>query len=74
MGARAAGPVHVMEVEHEHHKADLLEIRALTADLVPGGRMHHVARALSGPAAVRAGLMEHIHLENNVLFRRALAE
>jgi len=75
MGARAAGPVHVMEVEHEHHKSDLLEIRALTADMVPPADACTTWRALYlALQQFEQDLMEHIHLENNVLFRRALAE
>ena len=75
MGGRAAGPVHVMEVEHEHHKADLLRIRALTADLVPPAEACTTWRALYlGLQELEQELMEHIHLENNILFRRALAQ
>ena len=75
MGARAAGPVHVMEVEHEHHKHDLLRIRALTSDLVPPAEACTTWRALYlGLQQLEQELMEHIHLENNILFRRALAQ
>jgi regulator of cell morphogenesis and NO signaling len=73
-GARAAGPMHVLEVEHEHHKADLMRIRALTADLVPPPEACTTWRALYvALQRLEQDLMEHIHLENNVLFRRALA-
>ena len=64
-----------MEVEHEHHKADLLEIRALTADMVPPADACTTWRALYlALQQFEQDLMEHIHLENNILFRRALAE
>jgi len=75
MGARAAGPVHVMEIEHEHHKTHLIQIRSLTADLVPPPDACTTWRALYlALQQFEQELMEHIHLENNILFRRALAE
>jgi len=75
MGTLAAGPVHVMEMEHEHHKADLLRIRALTDDLKPPAEACTTWRALYlALQQLEQELMEHIHLENNILFRRALAQ
>mgnify|MGYP006272690665 CR=1 FL=1 len=75
MGANASAPIHVMEVEHEHHKENLLAIRALTADLTPPAEACTTWRALYlGLQQLEQELMEHIHLENNVLFRRALTE
>lgn len=74
MGSRAAGPVHVMELEHEHHREDLLRVRALTDDLTPPEEACTTWRALYlGLQQLEQELMEHIHLENNILFRRALA-
>jgi regulator of cell morphogenesis and NO signaling len=74
MGHRAAAPVHVMEMEHEHHKQNLLEIRRLTDELTPPDEACTTWRALYlGLQQLEQELMEHIHLENNVLFRRALA-
>jgi regulator of cell morphogenesis and NO signaling len=73
-GALVAAPVSVMELEHEHHKSDLLRIRALTSDLTPPAEACTTWRALyTGLQQLEQELMEHIHLENNVLFRRALA-
>jgi regulator of cell morphogenesis and NO signaling len=73
-GARVSGPVSVMELEHEHHKSDLQRIRALTADLTPPAEACTTWRALyAGLQQFEQELMEHIHLENNILFRRALA-
>ena len=73
-GARASGAVDVMEREHEHHKADLLRIRALTSELTPPVEACTTWRALyTGLQQLEQELMEHIHLENNILFRRALA-
>jgi regulator of cell morphogenesis and NO signaling len=73
-GARASGAVDVMEREHEHHKGDLLRIRALTSELTPPPEACTTWRALyTGLQQLEQELMEHIHLENNILFRRALA-
>lgn len=73
LGPRAAGPVHVMELEHEHHREHLLQLRALTDDLRPPEEACTTWRALYlGLQQLEQELMEHIHLENNVLFRRAL--
>lgn len=74
MGQRAGGPVHVLEVEHEHHGEDLQTVRRLTGDLVPPDEACTTWRALyMGLQQLEQELMEHIHLENNILFRRALA-
>ena len=73
-GAPVAAPVSMMELEHEHHKGDLMRIRALTSDLTPPAEACTTWRALyTGLQQLEQELMEHIHLENNVLFRRALA-
>jgi regulator of cell morphogenesis and NO signaling len=74
-GARGPGvamPIGVMEREHDKHAEALREIRALTDDLDPPLHACATWRALyDGLAHVERDLMEHIHLENNVLFRRA---
>jgi regulator of cell morphogenesis and NO signaling len=73
-GARMSAPVYVMELEHEHHKGDLLRIRALTNDFTPPADACGTWRALYvGLQQLEQELMEHVHLENNILFRRALA-
>jgi regulator of cell morphogenesis and NO signaling len=73
MGSRASAPVRVMELEHEHHGTDLQEIRRLTNDLTAPPDACPTWRALYlGLQQLEEELMEHIHLENNVLFRRAL--
>jgi len=74
LGTEAAAPVHVMEIEHEHHREHLLALRSLTDDLTPPAEACTTWRALYlGLQQLEQELMEHIHLENNVLFRRALA-
>ena len=71
--SRAGGPVRAMEVEHEQHGEDLLEIRRLTGDLVAPDEACTTWRALYiGLQQLEQELMDHIHLENNILFRRAL--
>ena len=72
-GAAAGAPIHVMEVEHEDHRATLLRTRTLTGGLVAPGDACATWRALYlRLTELERELMEHIHLENHVLFRRAL--
>jgi regulator of cell morphogenesis and NO signaling len=72
-GAQAGGPVTVMEREHDEHGADLGLTRSLTTDLVPPAAACATWRALYlRLAQLERDLMDHIHLENNVLFPRAL--
>ena len=74
-GRRAAGPVRVMEHEHRDHGRNLARVRELTADLTPPAEACTTWRALYLRLAdLESELMEHIHLENNVLFPRALCE
>jgi regulator of cell morphogenesis and NO signaling len=70
----AASPIHVMESEHIGHGEDLKKTRRLTADLVAPQEACPTWRALYlRLGQLEAELMDHIHLENNVLFRRVLA-
>jgi regulator of cell morphogenesis and NO signaling len=72
--AAGAGPVQVMEKEHEHHRESLLRLRQLTGDLEPPAAACATWRALyDGLRQLEQELMEHIHLENNVLFPRSVA-
>jgi len=72
-GRLAVGPVHVMEVEHDEHARDLRTLRQLTGDMQPPPEACPTWRALYlGLQQFERELMEHIHLENNVLFSRAL--
>ena len=72
-GRMASGPVQVLEREHVAHAHDLQIIRQLTHDLQPPAEACATWRALYlGLQALEQELMVHIHLENNVLFRRAL--
>ena len=74
-GAFAASPIRVMEMEHAEHGANLTKIRQLTGNLSAPEEACGTWRALyTRLGAFESELMEHIHLENNVLFQRALAE
>jgi len=73
-GAMAAGPIHVIEAEHVDHARDLARTRELSANLTPPEEACPTWRALYlRLGAFEAELMDHIHLENNILFRRVLA-
>jgi regulator of cell morphogenesis and NO signaling len=73
-GRMAAGPVHVMEAEHDDHAESLRKIRRLTDDLRAPEEACPTWQALYlRLTGFEAELMDHIHLENNVLFRRVLA-
>ncbi len=73
-GRMAAGPIHVMESEHDDHAEGLRKTRQLTADLVAPEEACPTWRALYlRLGQLESELMDHIHLENNVLFRRVLA-
>ncbi|MBN2528947.1 MAG: iron-sulfur cluster repair protein YtfE [Deltaproteobacteria bacterium] len=73
-GDRAHMPIQVMLQEHEDHGQNLQRIRTLTSDLTPPSyacsSWKELYRALG---KLEVDLMAHIHLENNVLFPRALA-
>lgn len=72
-GVRPHGPITVMLQEHEEHAANMAKTRALTNDLEPPSEACATWRALYlGLQTLERELMDHIHLENNVLFPRAL--
>lgn len=65
-------PVRVMETEHDGHRIALERIRVLTGDLQAPAHACATWRGLyAGLATLEAELMQHIHLENNILFARA---
>jgi regulator of cell morphogenesis and NO signaling len=73
-GTRASGPMRVLEEEHDEHGRGLGRIRQLTNDFTPPDGACPTWRALYlRLAALEAELMDHVHLENHVLFPRALA-
>ncbi|MGM3389039.1 iron-sulfur cluster repair protein YtfE [Stutzerimonas stutzeri] len=66
------GPIAVMRYEHEQHGAALDRLAALTDDITPPSNACNTWRALyRGLEALRDDLMQHIHLENNILFVKA---
>lgn len=72
-GRMAGMPIQVMEEEHVAHGENLARLRALAHGYVPPAEACNTWTALYlGLAELERDLMEHIHLENNVLFRRAL--
>lgn len=72
-GAMAGAPVRVMEREHVEHGRDLESLRRRTDDFTPPPEACETWRALYlGLEQLERDLLEHIHLENNVLFPRAL--
>jgi regulator of cell morphogenesis and NO signaling len=73
-GALASGPVSVMESEHEAAGAALKRLRELTNGYEVPAEACTTWRALwHGLAELEGSLHRHIHLENNILFPRALA-
>jgi regulator of cell morphogenesis and NO signaling len=73
-GPMVAMPVSVMEGEHDAHGDSLATIRRLTQNLTLPPEACATWRALyHGLERLEADLMQHIHLENNILFARATA-
>ena len=73
-GSRAAGPVAAMEHEHESAGGALECLRELTNGYeVPEGACNTWRALWHGLADLEESLHQHIHLENNILFPRALA-
>lgn len=74
-GQPAHMPVQVMVHEHDDHAANLRRTRELTNDFQPPAEACTTWRALyMGLNVLEQELMEHIHLENYVLFPRSLRE
>lgn len=72
MHAGIDGPVSVMRFEHDQHGEALEVINLLTANITPPSNACNTWRALyRGLGELREDLMQHIHLENNVLFANA---
>ncbi len=72
-GFMADGPISVMESEHESAGDALKRLRKLTNGYRVPDEACNTWRALwHGLGALETALHEHIHLENNILFPRAL--
>ena len=73
LGPQAAPPIQVMRWEHDQHGEALERMLALTDQITPPANACNTWRALyRGLEEFRDDLMQHIHLENNVLFVQAL--
>lgn len=73
MGQQAAGPISVMAYEHNEVDEQLEVVKFLTNNVTPPAGACNTWQALyNGINTFIADLMEHIHLENNLLFPRAL--
>ena len=67
-----AGPIHVMEEEHDHAGACLAAIRELTEDFrIPEGACNTYRVMLDSLRELEADMHQHVHKENNILFPRA---
>ena len=74
-GGMARMPVQVMLQEHEDHGQSLRRIRALADDFqAPAEACASWRELYRSLEQLEFDLMEHIHLENNILFPRALAD
>lgn len=67
-------PISCMRHEHDDHGANLRELEALTNGFtLPAGACRTWQALYAGGAKLVADVMEHIHLENNLLFPRFAA-
>ncbi|MBK8100677.1 MAG: iron-sulfur cluster repair protein YtfE [Planctomycetes bacterium] len=65
------GPIEVMRHEHDEHGRNLARLRELAHGFVPPPMACGTWRALYlGLAELESEVMQHIHLENHVLFSR----
>jgi regulator of cell morphogenesis and NO signaling len=69
-----SNPVHMMELEHDSTGAALKEIGSLSSSYAPPEEACFSYRTLySALRDFEADLHQHVHLENNILFPRAIA-
>lgn len=72
-GEQVYMPVRVLEQEHNLHGEGLARIRQLTGDLtVPAHACATWMALYRGLENLEQDLMQHVHLENNILFSRAV--
>lgn len=73
-GSAADGPITVMRMEHDQHGEALRRLHELTGGFTLPREACNTWRALYlGLRVLHDDLMEHIHLENNILFEGAPA-
>lgn len=72
-GRMMAVPIEMMEADHESAGEALRQLRELAHDYeLPEGACSTWRALWQGLAALEGSLQRHIHLENNILFPRAL--
>lgn len=72
-GEHVHGPVSVMRYEHDQHGVALQGIFTLTNNItLPKGACNTWRALYAGLTQFKEDLMQHIHLENNILFVDAL--
>jgi regulator of cell morphogenesis and NO signaling len=72
-GMPLSGPIHVMEHEHDRAGDLLAEMRQITGGYTPPDWACQTFRALyHGLEELESAMHLHVHLENNILFPRAL--
>lgn len=72
-GMVISAPISVMEHEHDHAAHLLLNLRELSDDyVVPEWGCGTVHALYQGLAELESAMHVHVHLENNILFPRAL--
>ncbi|MDZ8118250.1 iron-sulfur cluster repair di-iron protein [Pontiella sp. NLcol2] len=70
-----ANPIRQMEIEHDDAGNELAVMRKLTGDYtLPDGACPTFAALYDGLAALEDDLHQHIHLENNILFPKAVKQ
>ena len=66
-------PIRVMEMEHEQAGEDLTEIRELTSDFsLPADACNSYTILFKKLEEFESDLYDHVHLENNILFPKAI--
>jgi regulator of cell morphogenesis and NO signaling len=71
--ASPASPIRVLRLEHDEHGEALQRVADLTDNLtLPAGACNTWRALYLGLTTLRQDLMQHIHLENNILFENAV--
>jgi regulator of cell morphogenesis and NO signaling len=69
LSARVRAPIMVMRMEHDDHGRELARLEELTQGItLPRGACNTWRALYLGLRTLRDDLMQHIHLENNILF------
>lgn len=72
-GGTIAHPIHVMMAEHDDAGEDMAAFRQLTGDYtLPEGACNTFRAMLDALATLERDMHTHVHLENNLLFPKAL--